>query len=218
MLCPSHSSLLYHPMNSCWELRTQKIVVCNFLHSSVTSCFADPDIHLNPCICLSVKGHESLTACNATKHSLALVFAEECLWRYIVTAKAANILRTRSFRNYLMLVADRISRDRSNVFDLQLDVQNSCLFTYNTFIKILYMFRALLCSSSGGLLRNCIYAASGIVTLCRCLSCAPVKKELNSFITGAQDSDLQTVTIPEAAHIQLWRRPPEDEQGNARNM
>jgi hypothetical protein len=51
------------------------------------------------------------------------------------------------------------------MIDLQLDAQNSCLFTYNTFIKILYMFRALLCSSSGGLRRNCIHAASGIVTL-----------------------------------------------------
>ena len=51
--------------------------------------------------------------------------------------------------------------------DLQLDAQNSCLFTYNTFIKILYMFRTLLCSSSGGLRRNCICVASGIVTLCR---------------------------------------------------
>jgi len=50
--------------------------------------------------------------------------------------------------------------------DLQLDAQNSCLFIYNTFIKILYMFRALPCSSSGGLRCNCIYAASGIVTLC----------------------------------------------------
>jgi len=49
--------------------------------------------------------------------------------------------------------------------DLQLDAQNSYLFTYNTFIKILYMFRALPCSSAGGLRRNCIYAASGIVTL-----------------------------------------------------
>jgi len=49
--------------------------------------------------------------------------------------------------------------------DFQLDEQNSCLFIYNTFIKILYMFRALPCSSSGGLRRNCIYAASGIVTL-----------------------------------------------------
>ena len=35
------------------------------------------------------------------------------------------------------------------LFHLQLDVQNSCLVTYNTFIKILYMFRALPCSSSG---------------------------------------------------------------------
>jgi len=32
-------------------------------------------------------------------------------------------------------------------------------------------------------------------------------------LTGAQDSHLQTVTIPEAAHIQLRRGPPEDEQG-----
>jgi len=66
--------------------------------------------------------------------------------------------------------------------DLQLDAQNSYLFTYNILIKIIYMIRALLCSSSGGLPRNCIYAASGIVTLCRWLSCALVKKELKKFI------------------------------------
>jgi len=40
----------------------------------------------------------------------------------------------------------------------------------------------------------------------------------SSFSTAAQDSHLQTVTIPEAVYIQLRRRPPEDEQGNARNM
>jgi len=40
----------------------------------------------------------------------------------------------------------------------------------------------------------------------------------NSFLTGAQDSHLQRLTIPEAAYIQLRRRPPEDEQGNAQNM
>jgi len=39
-----------------------------------------------------------------------------------------------------------------------------------------------------------------------------------SFLTGAQDSHLQSETIPEAAYIQLRRRPPEDKQGNARNM
>jgi hypothetical protein len=38
------------------------------------------------------------------------------------------------------------------------------------------------------------------------------------LLTDAQDSHLQTVTIPEASYIQLPRRPPEDEQGNAQNM
>jgi len=99
--------------------------------------------------------------------------------------------------------------------DLQLDAQNSCLFTYNTFIKILYMFRALPCSSSGGLRRKCIYAASDIVTLQVTVLCTGQER---TFLTGAQDSHLQTVTVPEAAYKQLRRRPPEDEQGNARNM
>jgi len=80
--------------------------------------------------------------------------------------------------------------------NFQLEAQNSYLFTYNTFIKIPYMFQALPCSSSEGLRRIC--------------SC--------SFLTGAQDSHLQTVTIPEATYIQLRRRPPEDEQSNTRNM
>ena len=71
------------------------------------------------------------------------------------------------------------SNRRITLVDFQLDAQNSYIFTYNTFIKILYMFRALPCSSSGGLRRNCIYTASGIVTLCRWLSCAPVKKVLS---------------------------------------
>jgi hypothetical protein len=70
--------------------------------------------------------------------------------------------------------------------DLQLDAQNSDLFTYNTFIKIFYIFRAGDC--------------------------------LVHRLTGAQDSHLQRVMIPEAAYVQLRRRPPEDEQGNARNM
>jgi hypothetical protein len=41
---------------------------------------------------------------------------------------------------------------------------------------------------------------------------------LSLFFTGAQDSHLQRVTMPEASYIQLRRRPPEDEQGNARKM
>jgi len=193
------------------------------------------------------------------------------------------------------------------LFDLQLDAQNSYLFTYNTFIKILYMFRALPHSSSGGLRRNCIYMQPLVsslsagdclvhrlrkncfpfVAVCCYLSltglfarqlanglripggfCVVVRWVVvfchsetlaldlfcngwlhssffgilgcyrlfvcwyrlvlvvwsctfyytSSFLTGAQDSHLQRVMIPEATYIQLWCRPPEDERGNARNI
>ena len=59
----------------------------------------------------------------------------------------------------------RQQKSNLTLVDFQLDAQNSYLFINNTFIKILYMFRALPCSSSGGIRRNCIYAASGIVTV-----------------------------------------------------
>jgi len=70
----------------------------------------------------------------------------------------------------LIIVQTLIITRRQSVITLvnfQLDAQNSYLFMYNTFTKILYMFRALPYSSSGGLRRNCIYAASGIVTFCK---------------------------------------------------
>ena len=66
--------------------------------------------------------------------------------------------------NFLNITKTYIS---ITLVNFQLDAQDSYLFIYNTFIKILYMSRALPCSSSGGLRRDCIYAASGIVTLCR---------------------------------------------------
>jgi len=79
---------------------------------------------------------------------------------------------------YCMINVTKLSRQKTlddwltvhrsiTLFDLQIDAQNSYLFTYNKFNKILYMFRALPCSSSGGLRSNFMYAASGIVTLCR---------------------------------------------------
>ena len=85
------------------------------------------------------------------------------------------------FYFFFFCLDDWLTVHRSiTLVDFQLDAQNSYLFLYNTFIKILYMFRALPCPSSGGLRRNCIYAASGIVTLCRWLFCAPVEKEVLS--------------------------------------
>jgi hypothetical protein len=69
---------------------------------------------------------------------------------------------------YLMILDDWLTVHRSiTLADFQFVAQNFYLFIYNIFIKIFYMFRALPYSSSGGLRRNCIYAASGIVTLCR---------------------------------------------------
>ena len=61
-----------------------------------------------------------------------------------------------------------VHRLRKNSFLYShLFIYNSYLFIYNTFIKIFYMFRALPRPSSGGLRRNCIYADSSIVALCR---------------------------------------------------
>jgi len=48
--------------------------------------------------------------------------------------------------------------------------------------------------------------------------CSNMKVRQSSFLTGAQDSHLQTVTIQETAYLQLRSGLLEDEQGNARNM
>jgi hypothetical protein len=74
------------------------------------------------------------------------------------------------FPNFSVYHDDWLTVHRSiTLVDLQLDAQNSCLFTYNTFIKILYMFRAHLQEVYFVTIYIYIYiyAASGIVTLCR---------------------------------------------------
>jgi hypothetical protein len=75
------------------------------------------------------------------------------------------------------------------------------------YIKYLDMFRVILCSSSGG--QNCIFTASGIVTLCKGPYSAPGE-------SGALHGRLQKVTILDAVKIQFL--PPEDEHSIARNM
>jgi len=54
------------------------------------------------------------------------------------------------------------------------------------------MFRALPCSSSEGLRRNGVHAASGIVTLCKWLSYAPVKKERVFFNRCTRESPAES--------------------------
>ena len=71
--------------------------------------------------------------------------------------------------------------------NFQLDAQNSYLFIYNTFIKILYMFRALPCLSSGGLRLNCIYMQP-LVSSLSAGDCPLHRLRKCSFLTGAQTS------------------------------
>jgi hypothetical protein len=51
---------------------------------------------------------------------------------------------------------------------------------YMYYIKYVDMFPAILCSSSGG--QNCIFTASGIVTLCERPCSAPVESGLQSVL------------------------------------
>jgi hypothetical protein len=85
-------------------------------------------------------------------------------------------------------------------FDLQLDALNSCLFTYNTFIKT-----PLHVSSINPAHHQEVYVVIVYVQ--------PLVSSLSTGDCIAQDSHLQRVTIPEAARIQLRRGPPDDEQG-----
>jgi hypothetical protein len=86
--------------------------------------------------------------------------------------------------------------------DLQLEAQNSYLFTYNTFINSSTCFEHY-----PAFLQEVhvvtVYMQSPVSSLSAL--CAPVNKKLlrkSSLLTGAQDSHLQRVTIPEAAYIQ----------------
>jgi len=99
----------------------------------------------------------------------------------------------------VMNLDDWLTVHRSiTLVNFQLDAQNS-LFIYNTFIKSLYMFRAVRCSSSGGLI---VYMQALVSSLS--VGDSPVHRlRKNSFLTGAQDSRLQTVTISDSAYIQL---------------
>ena len=81
------------------------------------------------------------------------------------------------------------------------------LIYLHIFIKILYMFRTFPCSSSGDLRRYCIYIYIYIYIYMQ-----PLVLSLS-----AGDSPVHRLR-KKASYIQLRRRPPEDEQGNARNM
>ena len=81
----------------------------------------------------------------------------------------------------------------TSLVDLQFDAKNSYLFTYNTFIKILYMFRTLPCSSTGGPRRDLMY----IRILC-------IKLEINQVYTTLHGQPIiNTVHVSESLSLHL---------------
>jgi hypothetical protein len=95
-----------------------------------------------------------------------LILTHFVLVRSVIRLSVA--LNTHLSINYMRLRQDKIGVRRRQIENLldcikitlvyfQFNAQNYYLFLYNTFIKILYMFRASPCSSSGGLRRNCMY-------------------------------------------------------------
>jgi hypothetical protein len=61
-------------------------------------------------------------------------------------------------------------------------MHNFFILQYMYYIKYLDMFRAILCSSSGG--QNCIFTAFGIVTLCERPYSATVESGLSAQFCG----------------------------------
>jgi predicted RNase H-like nuclease len=105
------------------------------------------------------------------------------------------------------------------LIDFQLDAQNSYLFIYDILLKSSTCFEHYPAHLQE--VHVVIVYIQPLVSPLSAGDC-PVhrlrKKWVSSFLTGVQDSHLHRVMISEAACIQLRRGPPEDEQGNARNM
>jgi len=95
----------------------------------------------------------------------------------------------------------------SSFYYYQLDTQISCSLTQITLIKILYMFRAHSAHHQEVHDANCTYAASGIVTPCKWLSCATTER-LHKTVT-CREWRYQRL------HMYNLRRGPPDDGRNA---
>jgi hypothetical protein len=81
--------------------------------------------------------------------------------------------------------------------NFQLDEQNSYLFIYSTFIKIIYMFRALSCSSSGDYV--VIVYMQPLVSSLSVGDCPVHRLRKNSFLTGTNPHHCSlSVTTPKS--------------------
>jgi len=86
-------------------------------------------------------------------------------------------------------------------FEAITNLMHKYLYSYN--ITILYMFRALICSSSGG---SIVYVQHLVPSLSVSGRMLLVKRELDwagSLLTSVTYGHSQRVTVPDAVHIQL---------------
>ena len=61
----------------------------------------------------------------------------------LVTLARGDVTLLQCHNHQSLVGKKNLYTENLNFLISQLDAQNSCLFTYNTFIKILYMFQAL---------------------------------------------------------------------------
>ena len=100
--------------------------------------------------------------------------------------------------------------------DLPLDAQNSYLFTYNTFIKILYMFRALPCSSSE--VYVVIVYMQPLVSSLSAGDCPVHGLRKKFFLNRCTRQSPADSDDTRGCIYTTTTQTSEDEQGNARNM
>jgi hypothetical protein len=105
--------------------------------------------------CLQVPASLTLTKCLLFLSSGGVWWDPESILTWWRTGKVISLLVGRLTSSKWSLLSYAFSTHTCGIcttsfeislVDFQLDAQNSYLFTYNTFIKILFMFRALPCS------------------------------------------------------------------------
>jgi hypothetical protein len=138
----------------CMPLRGLRSINCRVIRNKLLIIHAFTTVSILVHTFPSTKYHLQY---NETELSTVWCFGDDVVIQHLDHKGESGTQNLTEYRPITNFEIQAEQRKIITLFDLQLDAQNSNLFTYNTFIKILYMFRALPCSSSGGLRRNCIY-------------------------------------------------------------
>ena len=107
--------------------------------------------HIGVCMCkhtlMLVRNCDIISSLEISKTATTVSFAFHHYLQILLTLSFHDNVQIRQSEchvsNTNLLIYIPLSITRQPWFDLQLDALNFCLFTYNTFIKLLYIFRAL---------------------------------------------------------------------------